>query len=447
MNILNSIRSIIRKMFQKNEYEQIARGPVALSSELINAIDLWAAMLAGKAYWTEQSPSIRIEQGIVREFADIITTEIDAKNTNEKINSQLKKVVSELNENIQDALALGSMIIKPYLTSTGLKYEFVDAQNFIPVKYGDDGKPTDVMFLQTIQESDRSWIHRIERHRLTEEGLEITNKAYRSSNRSTIGRQISLSDAGFDVLIEAVTYPINVMDFGYFKAPLKNKIDHSQCGVSIYANSVELIKKADKQAARIDWEYESGERAIHVDERALKHTEGGAYLPQHGKRLYRGLSLEGGNSGELFKEYSPAMRDGAFREGLETYLRQIEFNVGLAYGDLSNANYVDKTATEIKASKQRKYNRVAAIEEKIKVCLEDYAKAVAFYLGLWNTNNETIITFSDSILADEETERQQDRDDVQLGVMSLAEYRAKWYGEDLETAKQNIPETLSLFGD
>ena len=62
------------------------------------------------------------------------------------------------------------------------------------------------------------------------------------------------------------------------------------------------------------------------------------------------------------------MRDESFNRGLESYLRQIEFIVGLAYGDLSDAQYVDKTATEIKAAKQRKYNRVSAIQENLKTC-------------------------------------------------------------------------------
>ena len=41
---------------------------------------------------------------------------------------------------------------------------------------------------------------------------------------------------------------------------------------------------------------------------------------------------------------------------------------------------------------------------------------------------------------DEEEERQQDRNDVAMGVMRLEEYRAKWYGETLEEAVKNLPE-------
>ena len=90
------------------------------------------------------------------------------------------------------------------------------------------------------------------------------------------------------------------MDFGYYQNPVENKIDESGCGVSIYESAIGLIRKADRQAARLDWEYESGERAIHVDERALKHSKGKTYLPKLSNRLYRGLNLDDGKDKELF---------------------------------------------------------------------------------------------------------------------------------------------------
>lgn len=46
----------------------------------------------------------------------------------------------------------------------------------------------------------------------------------------------------------------------------------------------------------------------------------------------------------------------------------------------------------------------------------------------------------DSIIEDKETERSRDRQDVSMGVMSLVEYRAKWYGESEEDAAKNLPE-------
>ena len=51
---------------------------------------------------------------------------------------------------------------------------------------------------------------------------------------------------------------------------------------------------------------------------------------------------------------------------------------------------------------------------------------------------EITIRFDDSIIEDKTAERERDRQDVAIGAMSLAEYRAKWYDEDLEEAARNI---------
>ena len=47
-------------------------------------------------------------------------------------------------------------------------------------------------------------------------------------------------------------------------------------------------------------------------------------------------------------------------------------------------------------------------------------------------------TFNDSILTDEEAERAQDRQDVNIGAMTLLEYRMKWYDEEEAVAKTKI---------
>lgn len=236
------------------------------------------------------------------------------------------------------------------------------------------------------------------------------------------------------------------MDFGYYRNPTKNKVDGSACGVSVYDSAVDLIRKADIQGARLDWEYESGERAIHVDNKALKQDKspGRFGMARLNKRLYRGLNLEAGKDQELLKEYSPEMRDEAFKRGLEEYKREIEFSVGLAYGDLSDVQEVAKTATEIKASKNRKYNRVTAIQNNLYDCLEDFVAGLAFYNSMLNSGYEFSCKFNDSILTDEETERQQDRQDVSMGVMSHLEYRMKWYNEDEATAKKMLPEQINV---
>lgn len=433
----------IVKMFGYMTLKQVIGKDIALSDKMVDAINNWKRMLNGEADWiTDYITSLGIEEGICREFADCALVEMETSVSNERLDKIYQKNIASLNENLQEGLALGSFVLKPL---GGTAAEFVSADKIIPISFGDDGKPNDIAFLTVKKVGDADYFTRIERHYFVNGNLTIENKCFHSQTENDIGLPCSLEAVEEWESIEPgpITYPgMNRMDFGFYRNPIKNKIDGSACGVSIFDSATDMIKKADIQGARLDWEYESGERAIHVDNRALKQDKstGRFGMSKLNKRLYRGMDLEAGKDQELLKEYSPEMRDESFKRGLEEYKREIEFSVGLACGDLSNAQEVAKTATEIKASKNRKYNRVTAIQNNLYDCLEDFVAGLAFYNSMLNSGYEFSCKFNDSILTDEETERQQDRQDVSMGVMSHLEYRMKWYNEDEETAKKMLPE-------
>lgn len=433
----------LMQMFGYTTLKQIVGKDITLSDKMIYAINGWKQMLNRQADWiTDSIVSLGIEEGICREFADCALVEMETSLSNERLDRIYQKNISNLNENIQEGLALGSFALKPLGEAAA---EFVSADKIIPISFGDDGKPNDIAFLTVKKVGDVDYFTRFERHYFINGNLTIENKCFHSQTDRDIGIPCSLEAVEEWVNIDPgpVTYPgMNRMDFGYYRNPIKNRIDGSACGVSVYESAVDLIRKADIQSARLDWEYESGERAIHVDNKALKQDKstGRFSMEKLKKRLYRGLNLEAGKDQELLKEYSPEMRDEAFKRGLEEYKREIEFSVGLAYGDLSDVQEVAKTATEIKASKNRKYNRVTAIQNNLYDCLEDFVAGLAFYNSMLNSGYKFSCKFNDSILTDEETERQQDRQDVSMGVMSHLEYRMKWYNEDEATAKKMLPE-------
>ena len=433
----------LMRMFGHTTLRQIVGKDIALSDNMIQAINEWKQLLNGQADWiADNIVSLGIEEGICREFADCALVEMETGVSNERLDKIYQKNIASLNENLQEGLALGSFVLKPL---GGAAAEFVSADKIIPISFGDDGKPNDIAFLTVKRVGDADYFIRFERHYFTNGNLTIENRCFHSQTANDIGLPCSLDAVEEWANIEPgpITYPgMNRMDFGYYRNPIKNKVDGSSCGVSIYDSAVDLIRKADTQGARLDWEYESGERAIHVDNRALKQDKstGRIGMAKLSKRLYRGLNLEAGKDQELLKEYSPEMRDEAFKRGLEEYKREIEFSVGLAYGDLSDVQEVAKTATEIKASKNRKYNRVTAIQNNLYDCLEDFVAGLAFYNSMLNSGYEFSCKFNDSILTDEEAERQQDRQDVSMGVMSHLEYRMKWYNEDEATAKKMLPE-------
>lgn len=437
----------VMRMFGYTTLKNIVGKDITLSDKMIDAINDWKNMMNGQAEWvTDYVKSLKIEDGICRDFADAVLIEMESNVSIERLDKAYQKSIADLNENLQDGLGLGSLVLKPI---GGDKAEFITADKFIPIAFGDDGKPIDIGFLTVKRVGENDYFTRFERHYFVNGNLTIENKCYHSQDPSDIGQICSLEEIQewSEINPGPVIYPgMTQMDFGYYRNPIKNKVDGSSCGVSIFESARELIRKADIQGARLDWEYESGERAIHVDSRALKADKktGRLGMAKLNRRLYRGLNLEDGKDRELFREYSPEMRDEAYKRGLEEYKREIEFNVGLAYGDLSDVQEVAKTATEIKTSKTRKYNRVTAIQSNLKDCLQDFVAGLAFYNGLYSSGYEFSCDFKDSILVDEETERQQDRADVASGFMQPWEYRMKWYNEDETTAKKMVLKQANL---
>lgn len=439
MQFINFLKGVWQRMFPLKDIKQALGVKLAITDDMMQSIEMWQKCFAGQAFWLSDSViSLRLEQAITREFANITLNEMTASVSNDKLQKIFETATEDLNSELQSGLATGAMVIKPL---GGDKVQYISANAFVPIEFDARHRLVKVIFPEFKKIGD-NYYTRLEYHSLdTKKGLTITNTAYVSASEGQLGREIPLAAVDeWASLPNAVTYPAMLRPaFGYFRTPIKNTIDGSSCGVSVYANDINLIRKIDTQFGRLDWEFESGERAIHVDAAAFK-KEGTEKL---NKRLYKAVDVDLGDN-ELFKDFSPAIRQSDITDGLNTYLRRLEFSVGLAYGDLSDPDTVAKTATEILSAKNRKYNTVSAIQKQLKYCLDDLVYALAFYNSLTTSGYTFVCDFKDSILTDEQTERTQDIQDLSLGIMRPDEYRMKWYGEDEKTAKKNLPQSSEV---
>lgn len=437
MKLFSFMKGVFRKLFPIKDIKTALNIKVAMSQDMLDKIEQWQNCYSGKAIWiNENVKSLRLEQSITREFANIVLNEMTANVTVPRLDTIFQTAIRDLNINLQEGLATGAMVIKPLGED---RVQYVSANAFIPVEYDSRGRLLKVVFPEFKKLND-NYYTRLEFHDLDPvKGLTITNTAYVSGSPKNLGQQISLETVEeWANLEENVSYPLMKRPaFGYYKNPIKNNIDGSHCGVSVFDSALDMIEKTDIQFGRLDWEFESGERIIHVNESTLKDGK----LNKLNDRLYRGLDLD---DEELYKEYSPQFRQADIISGLNEYKREIEFQVGLSYGDISDPEAVAKTATEIVSAKARKYNTVTAIQNNLRDCLEDLVYALAFYNSMTTSGYKFVCDFKDSILTDEETERKQDIQDMSIGILRPEEYRAKWYSEDIETALKNLPQSAEV---
>ncbi|MDR7814624.1 phage portal protein [Lacrimispora sp.] len=425
----------------------------ALTSKMANQIEVWSQLYEGKALWlSETVQSAELPAAIASEVARMITLELKSEVSGNAratyISGTYKKILSSLRLQTEYGCAKGGLIFKPYVTSKGIEVQYVQADSFFPIDFDGSGNMTKCVFMEQFRKGDKVY-SRLEIHDLTGEHLKIQNRAFISTNDYSLGSEISIGmiDRWSELTPEAKLSGVDRLPFGYFKVPLANNQDtDSPLGVSVYSRAVGLIREADKRYSQINWEYDAKEAAVHIASNLLKYDQNRDKFNYPGgkDRLYREVEYNNGAVDKPFMDtFSPDIRDVSLFNGFNNQLKRIEFNCNLAYGTLSDPQNIDKTATEIKTSKQRSYTFVSDCQMALQGALEDTVKAIDFYCSLYDLapigSYKMTFDWDDSIVVDAETEREQDRKDLAAGIMRPEEYRAKWYGETEDQAAERLP--------
>ncbi len=424
-------------MLDSAAVKSIAGINIAISPKMAEAVSRWRDMY-------EDRSGLHLPVAIAFEMARMITVELQSKVTGSKraelLDKSYQEVIRNIRTHIEYGCAKGGLIMKPYVRDGELKVDFIQGDSFFPTDFDESGNIIGAVFIQTMAKKGEFYT-RLEWHRITESGYEIVNRAFRSKHSGTLGREVELSEIPEwqnmteSLVVSNVKKPL----FGYFKPAVANSIDPaSPIGVSVFANAVNLIDDANRQYERFLWEFESGERALIANSMAFKRDRDGRLrLPD--RRLYRTLDVE---DVDFFREWSPQLRGAELAEGLDKIFRQIEFNCGLAYGTLSNTENNDKTAEEIRNSRQRSYSTISDNQKALKEALTDMVYAMDVWCTLYNLapmgEYSISFEFDDSIAADRKTEFEEKRLLVDAGIMMPWEFRMWYFGEDEKTAKGKI---------
>ena len=445
------MKGVWRKLFPVNSIEKALNVDIDQDTLMTRAIELWANMYENKPPWLSDTVSTMcLPAAISNELARLVTLELESEVTGSAranyLNEQYQAVIDLIRTYTEYACAKGGLVFKPYVDGDKVRVEYVQADYFYPIKYGSDGTITAAAFVEQKNVGEIVYT-RLEYHDFDGNTDHISNKAYRSKSKDSLGIEVPLTEVEEwqSLQPQADVCNIDKPMFAYFKVPIANNVDtYSPLGSSVFARTVELIKEADKQYSRSLWEFESAERAVDVDITAIKKdAQGKDLIPQGKERLFRKLDAD--ENGKTFYEvYSPDIRDEEHKRGLNNLLRLIEFNCGLSYGTLSDAEESAKTATEIKQSKQRSYATVTDIQKSLQNALEHVIYIMDVYITLYGLapkgDYETSFKWDDSIVVDAEAERARDLQEIRDGIMSKVEYRMKWYGEDEEAARKAIQE-------
>lgn len=443
MNIFMQIAEAVKRLFSKEIRDRVGVD-IAVSRTMADKIKLWSDCYENKAEWlTDKYQGRHLPSAIAKEMARLVTLEFKSELTGGKRAAYLSEAYSKLIADAplytEYACAKGGVILKPYLSGGYISSAYVQADSFFPTAFDGSGNITGCIFAER-KVVGKKFYTRLETHDYSKSLYTVKNAAYLSDSADMLGKQVSLTavpewaELCTEVALKNFSRPL----FCYFKMPGANQFDGcSPLGVSVFANAVDAIRDADEQYARLLWEFEGSELAVNVDITALENPEKGR-VPKHSKRLYRGFDSE-----NLYEVFSPAIRDQSLLNGLNDILRNVEHLSGLAFGTFSRIDDTEKTATEVKASKQRSYCTVSAIQKSLRKSLEEYLVCLEnlcdFYSLAQKDKTEQSFEFDDSLITDSETDQRIWLQEVAAGIMSPAEYRMRRYGETEQQALAALP--------
>lgn len=459
MGFFSWLKGVFSKMISKSEVEQALQIHTALSSEMSSAIGLWASMYRNTPPWKSKTvQTANLPAVIAWKVAKLVTLEAEMKLTGGPRADWLAECVNPVWGNLraitEQAAAKGGMVFKPYLAKNQVFIDRVQADRFFPTAFDSNGELTGGVF--AAQKSiGRTIYTRLEQHEYKNGTHHITQRAFRSSGSSFLGSSCSLTDVPdwADIPPENYIYNLERPLFVYWKMPFANSIDDtSPLGVSVYAKAAETIEQFDRQYGRFIWEFESGERAVHASQDLFRSGKDGKLdLPEGKERLYRMVDNEIEDGKNLFQEFSPTLRDASMVSGMNTLLRQIEWQCGLSAGTFSDPQTVAKTATEILSSRQETYTTIADIQKSLEAALRQLFISVCA-LGdaakiAPKGSYDAAFKWDDSIITDKEERRKELYQLAVAGKFPMWRYYVECLGFPEKEAREIAAELTQGTGD
>lgn len=219
--------------------------------------------------------------------------------------------------------------------------------------------------------------------------------------------------------------------------------DWGPFGVSVFDDAIGAVKLVDSAADNTFKDLWLGQKMLFLDERMLQTGKDGRIIVPRAKdqQLFRKAEMDNGKS-SLIEEYNPDLRVADNKLALTTALCMLGARCGMGpdYFSLGEGDGI-KTATEVVAEQSDLFRNVRKHENLLAESIKAVARAALAVerdirgASLPEDVGEIRVSFDDSVIEDTAALRKRDIEDVASGLMQPWEYRAKWYGEDEETAR------------
>lgn len=363
--------------FSQTDIETVLDIQIATSQEMRDAQDLWRAMDIGQAPWNDENvSSLMITNSLNRKIANLAALKSAHEVTGDSerakfLNRQFQRVCDELQPITQKGNAGGMFVYKPAVGQDGEIYTAIVENNmYWPVNRNSRMELIEAIFFDFKEENDTYYTlveHII--YNETSRTLDFIYRAFYNSSPGKLGKETSLNVVEEWANLQDIQFTdIDFPWFVEFRMPQVNIIDQSAPeGSALCANAVDNIRKADELEELTEHEFHAGRLKQNITSDMLRKDAYGNYIVD--KDIFMVLEGTGIPGQELIQTYNPAFRHESLRSRLNDIKRNIEDNIGLSRGTISDVEQQAKTATEVEASRQDTASLVRSIQNNQGVAL------------------------------------------------------------------------------
>lgn len=327
---------------------------------------------------------------------------------------------------------------------------YVQAKNIFPVSW-ENGEIKEVVFAYPKTINRKKYVilqfHKLEEIDGKQEYVIENNVVQCTQGAGTEIEPEKWKDLNLEGLAKRIETGRNTPQFVIDRLNIVNNADEDDTnpmGAAIFANSIDVLAKIDTEYDSYENEFSLGRKRIFVAPEMLSMIDGNPVFDENDAVFYR-LPEDTNMGNKPIYEVNMELRAEAHSKALNDDLNFLSFKCGFGTERYKFEKGTVTTATQVISENSDMYRTI----KKHEIILEDVIKELVMIivrLGITmkvpgiTEDIEIKIDFDDSIIEDKASERQQDRQDVSMGIMRHEEYRAKWYSETEEEARGNLPE-------
>lgn len=317
-----------------------------------------------------------------------------------------------------------------------IKIKSYNATRIIPISY-DNGIITEVAFVSETNIKGKTY-YTVSSHIKEPDGYVIYNDIYNANYQ-----KVELNIPVLSIIRTKSIKPLFVI----LKTNIANNVDlDSPLGVSVYYNAIDTLRGIDQVYDNCVVEVINGRRIIMMNKCLLTcDDQGKPIAPQDMRQSLMQFFGDDADTSinEYIKDFAPSLRSTELDAELQNQLNMFSSLVGFGTKFYNFSFSSGVTATEYAGERQDFVRNSGKMTNMICVAIKSLVSEILWLgknvLGVAvNADAKVTVTAQDNIVEADDKEREQDRQDVRDGIMSKAEYRAKWYGETIENAQTKI---------